>query len=338
MAYDKSVVVPLPPDDTFALLTQPERLRRWNSIAARIDVRAGGDYRWTVTPGMSAAGTITEVEPGRRLVFGWGWEGSTIVAPNDSTVTITLEPTHDGTIVRLVHEGLSEEQEVGHTEGWNHYLDRLVAAGETGDAGPDDYHSDGRLDKLDELTAAEATLAIAEYVARHIDAASLGDSTPCREFTIAQVAHHLMGSIASLGGMAGAELTQPTLADVADSEVPIEVQIADLAQPALEAWRRRGLEGEIAMGPMEMPASFFAGILSVEFLVHAWDLAAASGQKLIVDDRLAAYVLELSKRVVSDEMRIPSMFGPAIEIGADAGAMDQLIAFTGRPVGVAAAA
>jgi hypothetical protein len=32
------------------------------------------------------------------------------------------------------------------------------------------------------------------------------------------------------------------------------------------------------------------------------------------------------------------MFGPAIEIGADAGAMDQLIAFTGRPVGVAAAA
>lgn len=329
MAYDKSVVVPLPLDDTFALLTQPERLRRWNSIAARIDLRVGGDYRWTVTPGMSAAGSITEVEPGRRLVVGWGWEGSTIVPPNDSTVTITLEPTHDGTIVRLVHEGLSEQQEAAHSEGWDHYLDRLVTVGAAGDAGLDDYNH--TLDELDELKAAEASLGIVEYVTRQIDAAALSDSTPCTEFTVAQVAEHLLGSVASLGGLAGAELARPTLADVTDSGVPIEVQIADLSQPAIEAWRRRGLDGELPMGDRTLPASFFAGILAVEYLVHAWDFAEATGQKLVVDERLAAYVLGLSKQIVTDEMRMPGMFEPAVEISPDASPMDQLIAWTGRP-------
>ena len=51
MTFDKSVVVPLDPDATFALVTEPERLRRWMAVAARVELRPGGDYRWTVTPG-----------------------------------------------------------------------------------------------------------------------------------------------------------------------------------------------------------------------------------------------------------------------------------------------
>ncbi|KRE67521.1 hypothetical protein ASG92_14570 [Arthrobacter sp. Soil736] len=36
--------------------------------------------------------------------------------------------------MRLTHEGLSGQQEVAHAEGWNHYLDRLVAEATSGDA------------------------------------------------------------------------------------------------------------------------------------------------------------------------------------------------------------
>ena len=74
MTFDKSVVVPLDPDATFALVTQPERLRRWMAVAARVELRPGGDYRWTVTPGHTAAGTIVDVDPGKRVVYTWGWE------------------------------------------------------------------------------------------------------------------------------------------------------------------------------------------------------------------------------------------------------------------------
>ena len=61
MTIEKSVLVPLSADETFALLTQPERLRRWQVVSARMDLRAGGDYRWTVVPGANASGTIIEV-------------------------------------------------------------------------------------------------------------------------------------------------------------------------------------------------------------------------------------------------------------------------------------
>ena len=81
MPFEKSVLVPLSADETFALITQPDRLRRWQVITARVDLRAGGDYRWTIIPGNSAAGTFTEVEPGRRVVFSWGWEGSAECRP-----------------------------------------------------------------------------------------------------------------------------------------------------------------------------------------------------------------------------------------------------------------
>jgi uncharacterized protein YndB with AHSA1/START domain len=98
MPFEKSVLVPLNADETFALITQPDRLRRWQVITARVDLRAGGEYRWTVIPGNSAAGTFTEVEPGRRVVFTWGWEGSAELPPGASTVIITLEPAAGGTI------------------------------------------------------------------------------------------------------------------------------------------------------------------------------------------------------------------------------------------------
>lgn len=139
MTFDKTVVVPLDLDQTFALITQPERLRRWQTVAARVDLRVGGEYRWTVTPGHHAAGTFTEIEPGKRIAFTWGWEQNKEMAESGSVVTLTLDPVDGGTSVRLTHAGLAEQQEAAHAEGWNHYLDRLVAAAVAGDAGADPW-------------------------------------------------------------------------------------------------------------------------------------------------------------------------------------------------------
>ncbi|WP_113716845.1 SRPBCC domain-containing protein [Arthrobacter dokdonensis] len=55
MTIEQSVFIPVDPDTAFALITEPERLRRWQTVAARVDLRVGGDYRWTITPGHSSA-------------------------------------------------------------------------------------------------------------------------------------------------------------------------------------------------------------------------------------------------------------------------------------------
>ena len=321
MPFEKSVLVPLSADETFALITQPDRLRRWQVVTARVDLRAGGDYRWTIIPGHSVAGTFTEVEPGRRVVFSWGWEGSAELPPGASTVIITLEPASGGTMVRLVHEGLSGEQEASHAAGWTHYLDRLVTAATAGDAGPDEWAA---APALDPLSAAEATLATCQLILRGVTEADYHRPTVCPEFDVAQLADHLIGTVTFLGAAAGSGAgATPGLGS-------LESRVAAAAQATLEAWRVRGLDGQVKVGPHEMPAGAALGILSVEFLVHAWDFAQATGQRIGVSDEVAGHVLGVARQIISPEVRAGGSFADPAEAGPDAGLLDRLVAFTGR--------
>lgn len=320
MTFTKTVQLPVDVDEAFALITQPERLRRWQTVSAQVDLRVGGEYRWTVIPGHLASGTFREVEPGKRVVFGWGWGGDALPA-DSSTVTITLEPSDAGTAVTLVHEGLTAEQEVGHAEGWNHFLERLEKAAATGDAGPDEWAAAPA--DLDQLSSAEATLAVLQGVVRHLTDEDRTKQTPCSEYDCHALAEHLFGSLTGLGSMAGAEVRNP-------EEGSLENRIAVMADQAITAWRARGLDGMVpGPGGQDFPAALAINILSIEFLLHAWDFAQASGQPLSVSDELASYVLGLAEQVVPGA-RQGGAFAPEQPVADDASAMDRLVAYTGR--------
>lgn len=319
MIVEKTALLPVSADEAFALITQPDRLRRWLAVSARVDLRAGGEFRWTLTPMAVAAGTVLEVDPGRRLVLGFGFDPS--AEARTDTVTITIEPADGGTLVRLVHDGLPEEGSADVLEGWTHFFDRLERAAVTGDAGPDEWAAAPA--ELTPLTSANATLAVLQQVLRGIEEDDLTASTPCSEFTVGQLEEHLLGSLRSLTGLAGGAL-KPASAGV------LESRIADAAQQALETWMERGIEGTVQAGPQELPAMIAASILSVEFLVHAWDFASATGQKVGVSDEVATYVLGLAEQVVTPDQRESAGFHPAIAIAEDAPALDRLVAFTGR--------
>jgi uncharacterized protein (TIGR03086 family) len=321
MPFDKSVIVPLDPDATFDLVTQPERLRRWLTVAARVDLRAGGGFRWTVNPGHHAAGTIVDVDPGKRVMFTFGWEEDADLPPGASTVTVTLTPVDGGTEVRLVHDGLNDEQAARHAEGWNHFLGRLVDAGRDGDAGPDDWVATP--DPLDELSCAEATLAVLQNVLRGLDSSDLTRQTPCTEYTMAQLADHLLTGMTRIGAAAGAQMPQR------DLDAPLETQVADAADAVLEAWRRKGVEGTVELASTQLPAAAAVGILSVEFLVHAWDFAMATDRRVVVSEPVCDYVQGLAAKIVTPQLRA-GRFADAVTTSADIGALDRLIAFTGR--------
>jgi uncharacterized protein (TIGR03086 family) len=322
MFAEKTVLLPVSADEAFALITEPDRLRRWKTVSARVDLRAGGQYRWTVIPGHVAAGTFVEVEPGRRIVFGWGWEGSPELGPDVSTVTITFEPAEGGgTLVSLVHDGLTDEQVASHLEGWNHFFTRLQRAASTGDAGPDEWAA--APGELNQLTCAQATLAVCQNVLRGIGEGDLGRPTPCSQFTIGQLVDHLIGSTVSLGRMAGVVV-------VPAESGTVESRVAFAAQQTLEAWDKRGLQGTVKRGERDMPAALAASILSLELLVHGWDFAAATGQSMPVSAQVSGYVLDLAHTVISPQARQRGSFADAIEVGPDVDIMDRLIAFSGR--------
>ncbi len=310
------------PEEAFALFTQPERLRRWQVVSAAVDLSVGGDYRWTVTPGHIAVGTFTEIDPGRRVVYTWGWEGSDSPAPGSSTIVVELEPVGDKTLVRLTHDGLSAEQALGHTEGWTHFLERLEEAAISGDAGPDPWAGGG--DDLDQLSAAEASWALCHQVMVDLTPEHLDMPTPCSEFTVDELVEHLMGSLRALGGMAGAEIPDDVQAD------STEDYVARAAEATLAAWRARGLEGEVAFGEGNAPAALPAGIVAIEFFVHAWDIARATGRPFETTDELTEYVAGLADQIIQPDNRGAGRGFDAIAVPSHDDPVSRLMAFTGR--------
>lgn len=283
-------------DEAFALFTEPERLRRWQAVSAAVDLRVGGDYRLTVVPGSIAYGTFTEIEPGKRLVYTWGWQDQEHdPAPGGSTIAVEFEPVGDQTKVTMTHSGLDEEGAANHSVGWTHFCDRLVVAVETGDAGLNSWGLDA--EEFDLLSSAEATWAICRHAMSHFGPDDREKLTPCEGYTTHDLVEHLMGSLKGLGSGAGATIPDDIKAESAED------YIAQAVEPALAAWRARGTEGMVPFGESEAPAAMMAGILSLEFLVHAWDFAQVTGHPVDAPDGLVAYVQGVAESTIRPEFR-----------------------------------
>lgn len=193
---------------------------------------------------------------------------------------------------------------------------------------PTDLPSGPNSPPTDELDCAEASLSVLAHVLHPIANNDWSKQTPCREFDVAKLTDHLMNSITVIGGAAGAELPER---DPSDS---VERQIVAAARPALDAWHRRGLDGTVKFGDNQAPARVMAGVLSLEFLVHAWDYAAAMGSTVNAPDSLADYVMEVAQGVITPQGRTTAGFDNPVDVAADASSLDRLVAYTGRsPIG-----
>jgi uncharacterized protein (TIGR03086 family) len=176
----------------------------------------------------------------------------------------------------------------------------------------------------DELQGAEDTLGVLQHVLHTIAGDDMVRQTGCSDFDVTQLTDHLLKSISGIGAMAGAEFPEREPSD------SVERQVIGAARPALDAWHRRGLDGTVPFGKSEMSARAACGVLSIEFLVHAWDYAVAVGRNVEVPEPLAEYVLDLAHNTIRPEFRGAAGFDDPIDVPADASAFEQLVAFTGR--------
>jgi uncharacterized protein YndB with AHSA1/START domain len=138
--YERTLSIAASPEIVWEFFVDPEKACRWMGMRADFDPRPGGLYRCDVVPGHTALGEYVELDPPRRLVFTWGWDGQEAVAPGTSTIEVELTPEGDGTILRFAHRDLpGAEQVASHAQGWDHYLDRLEIAAAGGDPGEDPW-------------------------------------------------------------------------------------------------------------------------------------------------------------------------------------------------------
>lgn len=130
--------VAAPRETVFQFLVDPALVVRWMGTAVDITPEAGGQFWLDVNGNDIATGTYVEVVPPERVVFTWGWEGSTDVPPGSSTVTINLEADGDDTVVELLHGGLPGGPADEHEKGWTPILARLASAATGGHPDPAD--------------------------------------------------------------------------------------------------------------------------------------------------------------------------------------------------------
>ena len=321
--YHKRISVAASPATVFALLTEPERLRRWQSVVSSVDLEVGGEYRHLVVPGAVARGRFTEIEPDRRLVYTWGWEGETAgVAPGSSTVSVVLSPDGDRTIIDFTHDGLPDAEAVtSHADGWNHFVDRLATAAEEGDAGPDPWAAGP--EDMDLVGVAEASLALMLDQLRSVSPDDLERATPCAAFTVAELVDHLVGSLGMIAISGGGTAAAPS------ADAAVESRVADAAAAALTAWRQRGLDGEVDFGGGSVPAQVPITVAVAELFVHAWDVAQVTGRPFDPAGHVVVMADGAVRGVIPPDRG--DSFGPPLpEEGLDP--VGALMAFTGRTV------
>ena len=127
------------PERVFAAWLDLGQFRSWigpegiDCDVELLEPKVGGRYRLVMnTPErlIPVSGVFKAIEPSRRLVFTWGWEGDAI---RQSLITLTLRELGGKTELTLRQEGLgSVESRDGHVRGWNsafNKLDRYLSEG-----------------------------------------------------------------------------------------------------------------------------------------------------------------------------------------------------------------
>ncbi len=105
----RDVVLPVSPDEAWALVTDPDHLEQWFAPHVDLDLQEGGAalFRWD--GGHERRGVVEEVVRSERLVFRWRSHGAPADDPRaaETRVEIELEPVPEGTRLIVRERGFT---------------------------------------------------------------------------------------------------------------------------------------------------------------------------------------------------------------------------------------
>jgi uncharacterized protein (TIGR03086 family) len=159
-------------------------------------------------------------------------------------------------------------------------------------------------------------------VLRGIRPDQLTAPTPCAEYDVRQLIDHLVhwGPLLARASRHSDGVAQP-------GGDPLERQLELLvtAWSVPEAW-----QGTTSMGgPQELPARMIGAMATGEIVVHGWDLARATGQRVSWDETLLQFLYdEVAK--TAELGREMQAYGAEVPVPATAPVLDRMLGLTGR--------
>ena len=172
--------------------------------------------------------------------------------------------------------------------------------------------------------------------------AAVGDEqlsapTPCVEYSLGDLIDHVGGLSQAFTAAAakdlGTETSQGPSADATRLGAAWRTRIPGQVFALAEAWRNPDAwEGMTRAGGIDLPGGVAGRVALNELVLHGWDVARASGQPFDCDpDALDASMEFVSAMSTpEEEAGREGLFGPPVEVPADASPLDHVIGLSGR--------
>ncbi len=187
---------------------------------------------------------------------------------------------------------------------------------------------DADVDAAYKLEGCARVLAEVEALVAAVPCDRLGDPTPCAGWDVRALLDHLVWENLLWTGLAEGEPRSDFAADhLGDDHV---AAFRTAARATLAAFRRPGML-QRQYGPA--PGWRLVEQVTIEMLVHGWDLATAIGGSTDLAPEVAEATMPVVQEIYGDLPRTPGgSFGPVRPVPDDATAADRLAAFLGRPI------
>lgn len=180
---------------------------------------------------------------------------------------------------------------------------------------------------MDPLVAHQRAQDIFVQVLVNVTSDQMSSPTPCSEWDVQALIDHVIVGNQRVVERAGGQ--------VAPLPEGLRAALSVSAKAAQEIFAEpQGLSRTYPLPIGEISGSAFLEIRTSDLLVHAWDLAIATGQATDLDPELAEYVLAFSMEM----MRRPGLRGDGRPYGEEQpcdderSAADRVAAFFGRQV------
>jgi uncharacterized protein (TIGR03086 family) len=187
--------------------------------------------------------------------------------------------------------------------------------------------------ELHEMMAKAAAATV--EVTRNVKPDQLDAPTPCPGWDVRALVNHLMFWSAFRSELAARKQTAPADDPITeetdftgdpDWAATLESRLATVTA----AWGEPGAtEGETGLAGGSMPASLIATMMVGELVLHGWDLARATGQRLVVDEAVAEAVHGMVA-TMAPQGREMGVFGAEVEVPAGAPPLDRVLGLSGR--------
>jgi uncharacterized protein (TIGR03086 family) len=159
-----------------------------------------------------------------------------------------------------------------------------------------------------------------------VPADAWNNASPCEGWTAADVLAHVIDSEAGLLKKTGQDVSSGPAAQSDPADAWIHVR--DAAQATLDDPERAGIEYE-AFGARTTVGATFGSFISVDLVVHRWDIAHAAGIDDAIPAEDMAFVRAFTEQM-GDMAQTSGAFGPPISLPDGADEQTRFLALLGR--------